>query len=665
MTVVNTGTLPNDGTGDALRTAFLAINQQFLQVQGLDFLNAKYLGSQATDPTQRIDATALVVGDFYLNSADTAFRFWDGTAWVQGATLEAVNQLYLDTLAARDAALVGAGVYATEAAGRAAVADGVAFKVQGSGDVAAYEYRRTNSTTSVLIATYPSKTLVANVSGNLVAALNSLTPSETVNFTGTSGMYPLVTDSANKTILGIDSATGAVSALGLAREGDTGLMGLMSQADYTGSGPVYPFFTDVSGKVILGYDISTGLLTGSGFSVAAVPVAKAVNHLLFYGQSLSVGAQGTPILSTTQPYNNITFNGGPRAWTGSANDFSAFKPLVEDAVNPAPDGSAGRGETPCSGAANYASTLASVENGIAPANHVILASTAGHGGYRINQLTKGTAWYAKLILHISSAKALNTNYALHAVAWMQGENDAVTGTQTPYATYRAALAQLQFDMEADAIAISGQTSGVYCLTYQMSYGARTWPDQAKAQLDLAQKNAKFALVTPMYHFPYAVDNVHLTAVGYKWCGAYFGRAYKKLVIDGVKPPWLNPVSATCRGPVVRVRFSVPTLPMVLDTTTLAVTTNHGFKVLDGASAATISGIAVDGSDLVITLSTTPSGVVTVRGGLDYVGAGLTMTGGASTNLRDSTPDTITVDGVARPLYHVCPHFEMTVTKLGD
>ena len=57
---------------------------------------------------------------------------------------------------ARDAALIQAGVYTTEAAGRAAVADGQAFKVQGSGDVAAYEYRRTNSTTSVLIATYPS-----------------------------------------------------------------------------------------------------------------------------------------------------------------------------------------------------------------------------------------------------------------------------------------------------------------------------------------------------------------------------------------------------------------------------------------------------------------------------------------------------------------------------
>ncbi len=63
--------------------------------------------------------------------------------------------------AARDAALIQAGVYATEVAGRAAVADGVAFKVQGSGDVAAYEYRRVNAgTVSTLIATYPSKAFV-------------------------------------------------------------------------------------------------------------------------------------------------------------------------------------------------------------------------------------------------------------------------------------------------------------------------------------------------------------------------------------------------------------------------------------------------------------------------------------------------------------------------
>ena len=73
--------------------------------------------------------------------------------------------------AARDAALIQAGVYVDEPTGRAAVADGVAFKVQGSGDVAAYEYRRTDASSSVLIATYPSAAVVnaqtSKIGGNL------------------------------------------------------------------------------------------------------------------------------------------------------------------------------------------------------------------------------------------------------------------------------------------------------------------------------------------------------------------------------------------------------------------------------------------------------------------------------------------------------------------
>ena len=62
--------------------------------------------------------------------------------------------------AARDASMVSAQTYPDESTGRAAVADGQSFDVQGSGDVAVRRYRRTNSTTSVLIATFPSKAAV-------------------------------------------------------------------------------------------------------------------------------------------------------------------------------------------------------------------------------------------------------------------------------------------------------------------------------------------------------------------------------------------------------------------------------------------------------------------------------------------------------------------------
>jgi hypothetical protein len=95
--------------------------------------------------------------------------------------------------AARDAALIQAGVYTTEALGRAAVADGQAFKVQGTDDVAAYEYRRTNSTTSVLIATYPSSAAFSNLKTSKVDGLPSknkfniatITPATSIGANGT------------------------------------------------------------------------------------------------------------------------------------------------------------------------------------------------------------------------------------------------------------------------------------------------------------------------------------------------------------------------------------------------------------------------------------------------------------------------------------------------
>jgi len=69
-------------------------------------------------------------------------------------------------LTAKEAALIQAGVYATEAAGRAAVADGQAFKVQGSGDVAAFEYRRVSAAASTLIASYPASAAVTAAASN-------------------------------------------------------------------------------------------------------------------------------------------------------------------------------------------------------------------------------------------------------------------------------------------------------------------------------------------------------------------------------------------------------------------------------------------------------------------------------------------------------------------
>ncbi|UYD72352.1 cellulosome protein [Acinetobacter phage AIIMS-AbE5-RC] len=115
-----------------------------------------------------------------------------------------------------------------------------------------------------------------------------------------------------------------------------------------------PVLTDSQGKVLIGYDtindraIAAGIdgnvtevSGGTTFPVkkfTVKPLVTAINHMLFYGQSLSVGAQGTPVLSTSQPYLNTTFEYGPRM----DQDSTKVVPLVERVGSPASDGGANR-----------------------------------------------------------------------------------------------------------------------------------------------------------------------------------------------------------------------------------------------------------------------------------------------------------------------------------
>jgi len=133
------------------------------QITAADLDNAK---SDVDTIANIANSTSTSVTDRLGNTRRTLYslanEFPNASDNAAAAAADAV-QTGLDVIAtesARDAALIQAGVYTTEALGRAAVADGQAFKVQGSGDIAAYEYRRTNSTTSVLIATYPASSAV-------------------------------------------------------------------------------------------------------------------------------------------------------------------------------------------------------------------------------------------------------------------------------------------------------------------------------------------------------------------------------------------------------------------------------------------------------------------------------------------------------------------------
>ena len=506
---------------------------------------------------------------------------------------------------------------------------------------------------------------------NILSGADSLHLNGARAYSGDMTNIPLVTDEELRVLLSFNSASQQIEGKGLASKDfvesySNDNMELAGGKKYTGS-DIYPVITDQNLRVILGFDPVNEVLIGN-FNVslpatyepllpANYPATVKHNHLISYGQSLSIGANAPTVISTSQPYNNITFVGGPRAASG---DYSSLIPLVED-NRTAPDGGTNRGETICSGAANHALTKMIVENGISPTDHIVLASSPGHGGYYISQLVKGSTWYnGELLDHINNANTLDTDHAIQVFSWMQGESDA--NTAITLTSYRDALEQLQTDISNDSATITSQTNPVFCITYQLSSRVKLNESVALAQLETVKNNEFFFLSTPMYNMPYS-DGLHLTNVGYKWVGAYVGRAYKQLVIDKVKPLFLDPLSSTINGSTITVNFKVPFSPLVLDNMDLGEITDSGFKVTDGGITATINSIKAKTETVEIVLSTAPTGIVEVRYALDYAVVGITD--GAGGNLRDSCTETAKVNGTVKPLHYLCPHFKHIAIELGE
>lgn len=509
-------------------------------------------------------------------------------------------------------------------------------------------------------------------SGHLISAGTDFLDSET------KPIAPIVVDKDNRLSIGIEKDTGKVlmdphfstTRLGMAAVGtniEIPIEGAQSDIAWA--------LVDKNMRLALAVKTNGKLeayggIVGGTTVVSSAPQGNKVsidadiNHYLFYGQSLSVGAAGQPVLTTTQPYANVTFRGGPRS---DLNEVDDFKPLVEDA-DPAPDGGTNRGETVCSSAGNMVTRLIGTENNwtYQQAGYDMLVSTAGHGGYRIDQLDKGTAWYDYVTAHIQGgfdvSQVYNKTYALHAVGWLQGEND-VASAQTKE-TYKADLKQLRLDIDTDAKAITGQTHDVVLISYQMAWSAITSSKIPLAHLEAAEEDSNIYIATPMYHFPYAADKVHLNNIGYMWAGHYFGRAYKRIVYDGIDWKPTSPKSIYRQGKVIDILFNVPEPPLVLDSTTLGTIADSGFKVLDElAQPVTIASVQVAGPDRVrIVLATNPTGPLKIRYGLDYSSAILDqyISGAAGGQLRDSSADTWEYLNSLYPLWNWCVIFEKEV-----
>lgn len=500
-------------------------------------------------------------------------------------------------------------------------------------------------------------------------------------YTGKGPVFPIELDKNNNVIFGYDAESDTVIGAGVVNTKNISdiaisneVIEIVRQQIFLGTG-IYPEILGRNNEVIFGYDSVNDTLVGSGLGNEVetlrlasqnagisfiVPIQAVVNQTLAYGQSLAEGANGKSAKSVIQPYNNITFSGGPRE-NMSGSDFSSFIPLREfDSTTD------NRGETVCSSSANYATQLAFIDNDVNPTDHVILSSTAGFGGRTIEQLSKGTDHYNMMLNNIKAGYLLsNGSSALQCMYWLQGEansGDASPSQIISTELYVQYLIKLINDVNFDAKSITGQRTDIPFICYQHSSHALLGNIQL-AFMEAQREDSRVFVVAPTYIFPHSYDNLHLDNMGYKWLGCYLGRAYKQLMFDRMEPDRIIPLGALVIGNKIIASFKSPT-DLRFDTNRLKPTQDNGFVIreADGSVTYTIVSMIIKGKVVEITLATTPppTASLIIRYALDYNGT--TIKNGASGNLCDSTIDTVTFNEGVYPMFHICPHYQLPIIR---
>ena len=338
------------------------------------------------------------------------------------------------------------------------------------------------------------------------------------------------------------------------------------------------------------------------------------------GQSLSVGEQGKPVLSTTQPYHNLKLSTGDLHWPVDPDDTNlTLVPLIEPIGRQAPRYPSSwpeniAGETPHSAMANELTALVMAAGGH---DYVTVHSAVGENGQGMKFLkknaivvgTNGHSYEAALIetrAITRLAKAAGKTYGIGAITLTHGESDA--GNMN----YENELHQLWSDYNTDLPAITGQSQKILMiLSLQNSVYDCAPSTQAewKAGVDHTDE---IVCSGPKYQYPYA-EGIHLTTVGYQELGEKYAEVYYQRVILGNNWQPLEPLGVDRNGAVLTVNFHVPTGPLVWDT---EMQTPHGtnddwkagkgFEVITASGTKlTITSTEISGDTVIITRLSRP------------------------------------------------------------
>lgn len=404
-------------------------------------------------------------------------------------------------------------------------------------------------------------------------------------------------------------------------------------------------------------------------------------HILIYGQSLSLGAYGTPLLGTDAK-DGLMYNTGVRSNGATPTSIVQLTEKINGTY----------GESIASGM-SHDFTLKS--GGMFGRKMMVNAS--GVGGIQIEGLMKGTSPYNQMMTQFAwlagQFATAGLQYALDHMIMMQGEANMAIGSSA--ADWTAKLKQLRSDIQADTAAYRDSNKNLVMFTYQTSshgyyVGTTENPPEviAQAQLDVGLTDPLIDMWGPTYMGLPANNvtgqgNVHHGPHGYRIQGLYASKALRHRLRtrtpdkpDGEK---YLPVHATSakklNNNTVLVEVFTYHPPLVVDDSYVNELADgmHGVELHDDTGRLPLTSVTISGGNKIRVITSATIGANPFiafawtpenRGEITNPGSGPRYSSwffgretGVRTTIHDSDPETTDLldeSGKPYPLYNYLP-----------
>lgn len=347
------------------------------------------------------------------------------------------------------------------------------------------------------------------------------------------------------------------------------------------------------------------------------------NMVLIYGQSLSVGNQGLPRMSTNEGLDNLTLGLAPGG-TQTSTDY-VFIPDTNSSIN-ALDGTRGY-ETPGIAATNQWRALQLQWRDLAtdPTRRLIV-NGCGEGGKAIEELSKGFAspcYYDRIPSLLNQVKTAvlaasgSNTFGVVAVYYLQGEANYAAGFDHTQAGYAAKWEQLRSDITADIKAITGQKLAP---AFFASQANSEWDSIAQISA-IANAQLQTGITAPLgdylcmpnYQIPNSNPNgPHMSPDGYRMMGNQAGHIMHRVIERGEGWLPLYPTKITYRGQQILVECHTPEPPLQVQTfyggtdgsTVQPVLSDLGFSAGDSLGTLTIVSVQLYNSVVLLNCNRT-------------------------------------------------------------